>query len=432
MRIASVKGFHDVLPGESARWASLESCAREVFRRYHFREIRIPIVERTELFRRSIGDATDIVEKEMYSFTDLDGTLLTLRPEGTAGVVRAYVEHSWWLQEAVAKLFYLGPMFRRERPQKGRLRQFHQIGAEVLGREDPAIDADVILLVCDLLNACGLRAFSLEVNSLGDHNCRPVYREELRRFAQAHEASLCDNCRRRLERNPLRLLDCKMAGCRHAMAHAPVMVDHLCEPCRQHFDAVRQLLDKMGVPYRLEPRMVRGLDYYVRTAFEVTAPGLGAQNAVGGGGRYDGLVRDLGGPETPGIGFAFGTERLLMALGALQAHIDERPDLLLIPLDAEAEIQVLELAHKWRQQGLRIDVGTSQRSLKSQMRSADKNGVRVVAIIGEVERAGAAATVRDMVGKRDLPQAVPFDWNAEQVRGFLTELQLSSESVATP
>lgn len=424
MKIASVKGFHDVLPGESARWAWLENCAREVFRRYHFREIRIPIVERTELFRRSIGDATDIVEKEMYTFADLDGSSLTLRPEGTAGVVRAYVEHSWWLQEPVAKLFYLGPMFRRERPQKGRLRQFHQIGAEVLGREDPAIDADVILLVHDLLSALGLPAFSLELNSLGDENCRPAYREELRRFAQAHEDALCDNCRRRLQRNPLRLLDCKIASCRHVMADAPVIVDHLCDPCRAHFDVVRQLLGKMSVPYRLEPRMVRGLDYYVRTAFEVTAPGLGAQNAVGGGGRYDSLVRDLGGPETPGIGFAFGVERLMIALGAAQAEIDERPDLFVIPLDREAEIQVLELARRWRQQGLRIDVGTSQRSLKSQMRAADKQGVRVVAIVGEAERAGAAATLRDMVAKRDLPQAVPFAWSAEQVRAFLTELQL--------
>ncbi len=430
MKIASVKGFHDVLPGESARWARLEQCAREVFRRYRFREIRIPIVERTELFQRSIGDTTDIVEKEMYTFTDLDGSALTLRPEGTASVVRAYVEHSWWLQEAVAKWFYLGPMFRRERPQKGRSRQFHQIGAEVLGREDAAIDAEVLMLLHDLLSAFGLPAFSLELNSLGDGQCRPAYRDHLRRYGEEHEKDLCENCRRRLERNPLRLLDCKMASCRHVMAGAPVMLDHLCAGCRQHFDQVCRLLDQMKVPYHLQPRMVRGLDYYVRTAFEVTAPGLGAQNAVGGGGRYDTLVRELGGPDVPGIGFALGVERLLLALGSGAPALEERPDLLILPLDSAGQMQALQLAQRWRQQGLSVDVGTSERSLKSQMRAADKQGVRVVAIIGEAEREAGAATVRDMVGKRDLPQAVPFDWSGEQLRAFLAGLGTAQSAVS--
>lgn len=429
MKIASVKGFHDILPGESARWASLEQSAREVFRRYHYREIRIPIAERTELFRRSLGDTTDIVEKEMYTFTDLDGTSLSLRPEGTAGVVRAYVEHSWWLREPIAKLFYIGPMFRRERPQKGRLRQFHQIGAEALGREDPVMDAEVLTLVHDLLSAFGLRAFSLLLNSLGDHHCRPAYRDTLRAYGEQHAGELCENCRRRLQRNPLRLLDCKLPACRHIMAEAPVLLDSLCEGCRDHFARVRRLLDQVGVPYHIEPRMVRGLDYYVRTAFEVTAAGLGAQNAVGGGGRYDGLVAELGGPEMPGVGFALGVERLFLAMGAAQEQREETPDLLLLPLDAEAELRALELARRWRQEGLRVDLGSSERSLKSQMRAAGKQGVRVVAIIGEAERAANAATVRDMVGKRDLPRALPFHWNADAVRLFLADLETAEPAL---
>lgn len=430
MKIASVKGFHDILPGETARWSWVEQRARDVFARYHFREIRLPILERTELFTRSIGDTTDIVEKEMYTFVDRDGTSLTLRPEGTAGVVRAYVEHALAQQEPVSKLFYFGPMFRRERPQKGRLRQFHQVGVEVLGRDDPAIDAEVVMLLYDLLWELDLRRFQIEINSLGDEQCRPAYREAIRAFGEKHRAHLCENCLRRLERNPLRLLDCKVPSCVAVVSEAPVMESYWCKPCRDHFAAVCQALDRAEVPYVVAPRIVRGLDYYVRTAFEVKAEGLGAQNAVGGGGRYDGLVKSLGGPDVPGIGFALGLERVLLALGgAIDERLEPPVEVFLAPLDNEAELRVLSLARRWRGGGLKVELGSASRSLKGQMRYADKCGAPFVLIVGESELEARAATVRDMLRKRDYRCAVSFEWTVPQVRAYLESL---AEATARP
>lgn len=422
MKITSVKGFHDVLPGESARWGWIEQQSREQFARYGYSEIRIPIVERTELFSRSIGDTTDIVEKEMYAFDDRDGSSVTLRPEGTASVVRAFVEHAIAQREPVSKLFYLGPMFRRERPQKGRLRQFHQIGVEVFGRDDAAIDAEVLLLLHDMLVALRINNPQLELNSLGDTQCRPVYRELLRAYGESKSDQLCENCNRRLQRNPLRILDCKNPTCREATVDAPLMLDHLCAPCKTHFDAVRQVLDREAVPYTLAPRMVRGLDYYVRTAFEVTAEGLGSQNAVGGGGRYDGLVRELGGPDTPGIGFALGVERLLLSM---DDHAEARPlppEVFLVPLGADAEIEAMHVAHRWRREGLRVEMSSGGRSLKSQMRYADKTNAPYVLILGADELAAKAATVRDMVAKRDFPRAIDLHSTAAALRIALAQL----------
>jgi histidyl-tRNA synthetase len=422
MKIASVKGFHDVLPDESARWSWMEQRAREIFARYGFSEIRVPIVERTELFSRSIGETTDIVEKEMYSFTDRDGASLTLRPEGTASIVRAYVEHALQTREPVSKLFYLGPMFRRERPQKGRLRQFSQIGAEVIGRDDAAIDAEVVLLLHDVLEALRIRGARIELNSLGDATCRPAYRERLRAFGEAQRAALCENCARRLERNPLRLLDCKVPECRHATAGAPLMLDHLCGPCRAHFDAVCAVLAREAVPVTLNPRMVRGLDYYVRTAFEVVAEGLGAQNAVGGGGRYDGLVKGLGGPDAPGIGFALGVERLVLAM---EDHVDARPvvaEVFIAPLGAAAEAEALHLAHRWRRAGVRVEMTGGGKSLKSQMRLADKIGAPYVIIVGDDELASRALSVRDMTAKRDFPRALDLTLSGAALRDTLAQL----------
>lgn len=422
MKISSVKGFHDVLPDESARWSWIEQRAREIFARYGLAEIRIPIVERTELFSRSIGETTDIVEKEMYTFTDRDGSSLTLRPEGTASIVRAYVEHALQTREPVSKLYYLGPMFRRERPQKGRLRQFSQIGAEVIGRDDAAIDAEVVLLLHDLLEALQIRGATIELNSLGDATCRPAYRERLRAFGEAHRAELCENCARRLERNPLRLLDCKVPECRRATADAPVMLDHLCGPCHTHFDAVRAVLQREGVNAELNPRMVRGLDYYVRTAFEVVAEGLGAQNAVGGGGRYDGLVKGLGGPDAPGIGFALGVERLVLAM---EDHVASRPlvaEVFLAPLGSAAEAEAMHLAHRWRRAGVRVEMTSGGKSLKSQMRLADKVGAPYVLILGEDELAARALTVRDMAAKRDSPRAVDLTLSGSALREALAQL----------
>ncbi len=422
MKITSVKGFHDVLPDESARWQWIEQQARNLFGRYAFAEIRLPIVERTELFSRSIGETTDIVEKEMYTFADRDGSSLTLRPEGTASLVRAYVEHALHQHAAVSKLFYMGPMFRRERPQKGRLRQFAQVGVEAIGREDAAIDAEVLLLLHDLLTALQVRGARIELNSLGCVDCRPAYRAALLAYAEAHRAVLCENCSRRVERNPLRLLDCKDRACRESTADAPVMLDYLCVPCRTHFDTVRALLAREDVQPRLNPRMVRGLDYYCRTAFEVVAEGLGAQNAVGGGGRYDGLIKALGGPDSPGIGFALGVERLVLAIAEADTAPALAPEVFVAPMGAVAEAEAMHLAHRWRGDGMRVEMASGGKSLKSQMRLADKVRSPYVLILGENELAARALTVRDMVAKQDFPQAIGLSSSTAALREALAQL----------
>lgn len=419
MKVPSVKGFHDVLPGASARWAALEATARQVFAQYNFDEIRIPIVERAELFRRSVGETSDIVEKEMYAFEDRDGTPLTLRPEGTASVVRAYVEHALHAVEPVAKLYYFGPMFRRERPQKGRLRQFSQIGAELLGRDDAAADAEVLLLLHDLLDDLGVRGAEVQINTLGDRVCRPAYREALIAWGQSHAADICADCTRRLVQNPLRLLDCKQPGCLAIRDTAPRMIDHACADCTAHFERVRELLAAEGVTPTLRPYMVRGLDYYCRTAFEVVAAGLGAQNALGGGGRYDGLVKDLGGPDIAGVGFALGVERLALVLDAEGAMASAAPEFVLAPLGAAAERAALALAHRLRRGGARVEVEPGGRSLKSQMRHAGKLGARWVVILGEDELASGHLTVRDMEARRDLPRIAPLTVEAAELRAAL-------------
>lgn len=427
MKIASVKGFHDVLPHDSVRWAWLEQQGRQIFSNYGFSELRIPIVERADLFQRSIGASTDIVEKEMYTFEDRDGTLLTLRPEGTASVVRAYVEHTLQQTEPVSKLFYMGPMFRRERPQKGRLRQFTQIGCEVLGRDDAAVDAEVILLLHDLLAAFAVREPRIQLNSLGDATCRPTYRAVLKEFGESRREALCDNCKRRLQTNPLRLLDCKIPECNAVTAEAPVMLDHLCDPCRGHFDRVRNVLAREDVAVELHPRMVRGLDYYCRTAFEVSAAGLGAQGAVGGGGRYDSLVKELGGPDAPGIGFALGVERLLLSMRDEAVPALPPPEVFLAPMGEKAEAEAMHVAHRWRQGGVRVAMASGGKSLKSQMRYADKTRAAFVLILGEAELAARAWTVRDMVRKRDFSCALDLSTAAAALRDGLAQLTQQQE-----
>ena len=406
--IHGVKGFHDVVPPQSERFTDIEGRLRAVLATYNYGEIRTPIAERTELFGRSLGETTDIVEKEMYTFDDRDGTSLTLRPEGTAAVVRAAIEGGLAQRDHVAKLWYLGPMFRRERPQKGRLRQFHQVGAEVIGRDDPLIDAEIIMLLVDCLRAAGLTSAQLIVNSLGDATCRPAYRAALTGYGRAHLDELCANCRQRLERNPLRLLDCKEEGCRRVMAAAPLVRDHLCDPCREHFAEVERLLIAADVPFRVEPRLVRGLDYYVRTAFEVLSENLGSQNAVGGGGRYDGLVAELGGPPVAAIGFAIGLERLLMATddGAFRPPA---PDVDVIPLSAEAAPVAVRLTRRLRDCGMRCELEAAGRSVKSAMRRADKLAARFAVLIGEDELRAGRATVRDMRRQADHRLALAVD-----------------------
>lgn len=395
MKIQAVKGFRDVLPGETETWARVEDEARRVFGVYGYSEIRIPLLEKTELFARAAGETSDIVEKQMYTFEDVDGTSLTLRPEGTASVVRAYIENGIYGRESVSKLYYLGPMFRRERPQKGRFRQFHQIGAEVLGRDDPLVDAEILVMVADYLTAVGLAAARIEVNSLGCATCRPAYREALRRYGEGKKAELCADCNRRLDRNPLRILDCKEDAAK--TTDAPVMIDHLCAACADHFREVRELAEGEGVSLSLNPRMVRGLDYYCRTAFEIVAEGLGAQNAVGGGGRYDGLVAALGGPSVAGVGFALGVERMVLALRGVEAA--SRPRIFLAPLGSAAEVRAFRLVREMRARGVRAEIEPGRRSLKSHMKRADRLGAEFVLIVGEDELTHSIGVLRNMRSK---------------------------------
>jgi histidyl-tRNA synthetase len=408
MKITAIKGFADILPGDVELWQSVEAAARRVFSAYNFAEIRIPILEKTELFRRSIGETTDIVEKEMYTFEDRDSrsadagdaTKLTLRPEGTAGVVRAYVEAEMYKLEPVRKLYYMGAMFRRERPQKGRMRQFHQIGAEALGRGDPYIDAEILLLLGDFFAALGLTEPSLQVNSLGCSECRPKYREILLSFLRQRYNDLCANCQRRIERNPLRALDCKEPGCIRATKDAPSILDSLCSACSAHFATVQRLLRETGVPFTLNPRMVRGLDYYCRTTFEWTTTQLGSQSAVAAGGRYDGLVEQLGGPAIPGVGFAMGVERLTMLLRMQEAAAAKGPSLFVVWVGEKARDWAFPLVHRLRQKGVSVEIEGETRSLKSQMRRADKLKAVSVLIVGDDELAKGKAVLRDMASKQ--------------------------------
>ena len=411
MKITSVKGFRDVLPDEAERRRRVVGASLGVLETYGYREIELPLLERGELFSRSVGATSDIVEKEMYAFDDRDGTVVALRPEGTASVVRAYIESGMTRSSPVARLYYHGPMFRRERPQKGRFRQFTQIGAELLGRDDPEADAETVCMIADVFAAASIDGIRIDINSLGDAACRPAHREALVEHGRARADRLCSDCRARLERNPLRLLDCKQEGCRALMADAPVMLDFLCGACKSHHDRVLALIDAAGVEVTPNPTMVRGLDYYCRTAFEIIASGLGAQDAVGGGGRYDGLVSELGGPETAGIGFALGVERMLLAAGDDDGS---RPGeaFLVAPLGAEAASVALAVARRLRGQGRRVELGSSERKLKAQLKRADKDGVRYVVIVGEDELAAGKATVRDLVARQDYPGCFALDASA--------------------
>ncbi|HEX9205547.1 MAG TPA: histidine--tRNA ligase [Candidatus Deferrimicrobiaceae bacterium] len=407
MTLANVRGMKDILPPESARFTALEAAFRSHAGRFGFREVRTPILEKTELFSRAVGESTDIVEKEMYTFTDRSGESLTARPEGTAPVVRALLSNRAAVGEWPVRLFYIGPMFRHERPQKGRLRQFHQFGAEFFGTDAPYADAETIAFLHGFLREVGLAAVSLEINSLGDPTCRPAYHERLSAFLAAREGELCDDCRRRRDRNPLRVLDCKSERCIRATADAPSVLDALCEPCRDHFSAVEAALASAGIPFARNPRMVRGLDYYRRTTFEFVIPGMGAQNTVAAGGRYDGLAELIGGKErVPAIGFAIGVERLLMLLGNGTAPEPE-VDVYL----ATSAPSLLPEAFRWKlgliASGVRAEADYDGRSLKSQFRRADRSGAKVVVVLGEEEARRGNVGYRDMA--RGTQEEIPKD-----------------------
>jgi histidyl-tRNA synthetase len=404
--ITGIKGMNDILPGEVETWQFLEETARRIFRNYGFSEIRTPAVEKTDLFCRSIGETTDIVEKEMYTFKDKSENSITLRPEGTASVMRAFIEHKMYAQDPVAKIYYFGPMFRYERPQKGRYRQFHQIGVEAIGVDDPRIDAQILAMLSNYLEAVGIGDVELQLNSLGCPECRPAFREELLSFLQQRLESLCEDCRRRYAANPLRTLDCKVPGCREATAGAPAMMDSLCPGCDAHFNRVQGHLRELGTPFALNPRMVRGLDYYTKTTFEVVTSNLGSQNAVAAGGRYDGLIRSLGGPDLPGIGFAMGVERLVL-LKSQERIVPARPDFFFAAIGEEAGRRVFGLMCALQKRGVQAETDFEGKSLKSQMRRAGKMQARFTVIVGEDELARGIAVVRDMDNaiQREIPLA---------------------------
>ena len=398
MLTGAPRGTKDILPGMVNGWRYVEQIIREACREFNYQEIRTPIFEHTELFQRGIGDGTDVVDKEMYTFTDRSGRSLTLRPENTASVVRSFVENKLYAEPMPLKVFYIGPMFRYDRPQAGRMRQFHQFGVEALGSESPVVDAEVIMLALTVLKKLGLKDLKLKINSVGCPKCRPQHRKLLQDYFRPHLSELCEDCQSRFDRSPLRILDCKVDADKPFMAGAPKITDSLCDECKEHFETVKKLLTEAGVEYEVDSNLVRGLDYYTKTAFEIQYSPLGAQSAVGGGGRYDGLVEELGGPSTPGVGFAMGLERILLALEKqnLLPESKEAVDVFAVIPDEGGVADAFRCVTALRNQGLVCDMNLVPPSMKAQMKQANREQARFALIFGEEERSRGAVTVRNM------------------------------------
>ncbi|MHB1452184.1 MAG: histidine--tRNA ligase [Coriobacteriia bacterium] len=406
MNARAPKGTADMLPDTARAWEHLQRVAQELFARYGYEPVYTPLFEHTEVFTRGIGEATDIVSKEMYTFEDKGGRSITLRPEGTASVVRSSLEHNLTANGAQAKLYYAGPMFRYERPQKGRMRQFWQIGIEVLGAAEPTADAEVITVLWRYFEALGIPVANMRLllNSMGDEACRPAYRDTIAAFIGEHADGLCEECNRRAGTNPLRAFDCKNPSCRQVMADAPLLRDELCDECASHYAAVKTHLDALGIPYVEDSTLVRGLDYYTRTVFEVQVDaGLGSQNAIGGGGRYDRLMEEYDGPATPGLGFALGFERTLLALEAAGVEIPApaRAEVFVARVDDSVTAQVFALAQALRDAGIAAELDHQARSLKSQFKQADRLGARFVLVVGPDELAAGEVTLRNMTTKEE-------------------------------
>lgn len=423
------KGTSDLLPPDARAWERLLTIAQDLFTRYGYEPIYTPAFEHTDVFVRGIGAATDIVGKEMYTFEDkgTPPTSLTLRPEGTAPVVRAALENGLTANGRSAKLYYAGPMFRYERPQAGRRRQFWQIGVEALGMPDPTLDAEVIALLMEFFSEAGVprESMRLLINTMGDETCRPAYRDEIAGFIRANSDALCDECARRAETNPLRAFDCKNPGCRETMAKAPVLRDRLCDDCAAHYAAVKANLDALGISYIEDSSLVRGLDYYTRTVFEVQAEGMGAQNAIGGGGRYDRLFEMYGGQPTPGLGFALGFERTMLALAAAGVTPEEPAiaEVFVARVADETAGEVFALTQRLRAAGIATEMDHQSRSLKAQMKNADRLGSLLVILVGPEEFAAGEVTVRDMTDKHE--RRLPLDDIEEEIRLALIERYLT-------
>ncbi len=409
-----IRGFKDILPDEIHLWQHIEFTARRLFENFGFTEIRPPLLERTDLFKRSIGEDTDIVEKEMYTFADRKGDSVTLRPEATASVVRSYIQHKMYAQDPVRKLYTIGPMFRRERPQKGRYRQFYQINAEIFGIESPLIDAQLIFMLVKLFENLSVSDMATHINSLGCPECRPGFKKALTEYLLPKKESLCENCQKRMNRNPLRVLDCKVPSCREALEAPPEITSYLCRECNLHFDKVQTALTDHGVSYKVDKQLVRGLDYYTRTTFEIQTTSLGAQNAIAGGGRYDGLVEALGGPPHPAIGFAIGFDRLVELSTLKSEDIARGPDVFLVPLGDECTAMAGKWAGELSLAGIKTEIDFSGKSLKSLMKRADRLNARHVLIAGENELNQKAAVLRNMKTREQTE--IPFDSLAENIK----------------
>lgn len=410
------RGTKDILPDTVGDWNYVEGEIRELCRRFGYSEVRTPIFEHTELFQRGIGEGTDVVDKEMYTFTDRGERSITLRPENTASAVRAYLQNKLYAQSNLVKLFYIGSMFRYDRPQAGRMREFHQFGVEALGEANPAVDAEVILLAMNLLEGLGLKDLELSINSVGCPKCRSKYRTMLQDFFRDKLEDLCEDCRSRFERSPLRILDCKKDSDKPYMADAPKITDCLCEECAEHFAKLKELLTSAGISFTHDPRLVRGLDYYTKTAFEIKYPPLGAQSAVAGGGRYDGLIEEMGGNPTPAVGFATGLERLLLALESqnLLPEKNRSVDAYVVALGETAQDEGFKLLNSLRQQGLSAAMDFAGRSMKAQMKQANKLGAKYSVILGEDEIAEGVVMLRSMEDSSQ--EKVPMNQVAEKIK----------------
>lgn len=406
------KGTKDVLPENSYRWQFVERVARETAKTFNVREIRTPMFEHTEVFSRGVGETTDIVNKEMYTFLDKGGRSITLKPEGTAGVVRAFVESGLYAAAMPLKTYYITPCFRYERPQAGRLREFHQFGVEFFGAESAGIDAEVILLAKTFLDNLGVKNVTLYINSIGCKECRKEYHKALKEYLKANYDELCDLCKDRFEKNPMRILDCKNDSCKKITENAPSILDYLCDDCKAHFEQVRKLLTLSGVEYKINPKIVRGLDYYTKTVFEFVSENIGAQGTVLGGGRYDGLVAEFGGGKVPGIGFAAGIERLLLLLESTgEIKNEDGLTVYVAPMGDDARIKAFELVSMLRKSGVIADTDYMNRGIKAQFKYADKLGARFVAVIGSDELSRGAVKLKNMLSGEE--KEVPFKELAE-------------------
>ncbi|MBL0702091.1 MAG: histidine--tRNA ligase [Desulfosarcina sp.] len=415
--IQLIKGFKDILPGETELWQHIETTAQDIFKNFNFKEIRLPVLEHSELFARSIGTDTDIVEKEMYTFPDRKGDLLTMRPEATASVVRAYIQHKLYAKDPVQKVYSIGPMFRRERPQKGRYRQFYQINAEVFGIASPLIDAQLIFMLTTIFSKLNITDIVTHINSLGCPECRPGFKKALLTFLSSVSDKLCSDCTRRHKRNPLRVLDCKVPSCKDAISNAPAILDFLCPECKDHFNTVKKRLDTLKIPYIVNNNMVRGLDYYTRTTFEIQTGSLGAQSAVAGGGRYDGLVEALGGPDHSAIGFAIGLDRLAEIKSAQNDNFVQHPEIFIAALGDYSRTTALELSCHLGLEGIRTELNLNDRSLKSQMKRANRLGASHVLIVGEDELKQGAVIMRNMNTKNQV--SIPVQGLVENIKKVL-------------